>query len=86
LLSISLNEKAAHAQMSRQAKSVSGWITAWGNHRETSGTRIRASRRRKAFRCACRWKVDCVRGAAKGDTRVRGEFDVVVAARDVRWR
>jgi len=28
---------------------------------------------RKTFRCAHRWKADCVRGTGKGDTPVRGD-------------
>ena len=31
----------------------------------------------KQFRCALRGNADCVRGIAKGDTHVRGEFIVV---------
>jgi len=36
-----------------------------------------ASRLRRAFHRACGWNADCVRGTAKSNTRVRGEFDRV---------
>jgi hypothetical protein len=48
------------------------------------GLRKRASRRRKPVRFAFGRVTDCVSGTAKGNTRVRGEFDLVMPRRSVR--
>jgi len=48
------------------------------------GLRKRASRRRKPVRFAFGRVTNCVSAIATGDTRVRGEFDLVMPRRNVR--